>query len=157
MLDFFKYARGGSEKRKHSSIASPQQKNEELKVDEEDEEDSNGSEQSQEAKPFTARHRVTARGNEIPSFISSFEELGERYNVSNQLFQNLIKSGYRHPTSIQSHAVPIMMNVCLPLTLSAVLTQRSLAILRLFHPQVPGRHSLICYLSWPYCSHRYQA
>ncbi|XP_006454574.1 hypothetical protein AGABI2DRAFT_189828 [Agaricus bisporus var. bisporus H97] len=107
-LDYFKYARSSSEKRKYSSIPT-QQQNVEWKGDE-DEDDDHVAEQSQEAKSLIAKHRVTVKGNDIPNPVGSFEVLREKYHISNQLFQNLSKSGYRHPTSIQSHAVPIMMN-----------------------------------------------
>lgn len=154
-LDYFKYARSSSEKRKYSSIPT-QQQNVEWKGDE-DEDDDHVAEQSQEAKSLIAKHRVTVKGNDIPNPVGSFEVLREKYHISNQLFQNLSKSGYRHPTSIQSHAVPIMMNVRSSLIHSAVLTwMNSLATLPLFHRQVPAKHSPIYCLFWRDCRPRYR-
>lgn len=113
-LDFFKFARNSTGKRKYQGIGSEQYQDKRQRGNEESESDSGDGElgQSQEPNLPTTKHRVTSKGSNIPLAIDTFEDLRARYHVPSQLFQNLIKSGYQHPTSIQSHAVPIMMNVC---------------------------------------------
>ena len=57
------------------------------------------------------RQRVTAKGKNVPDPVDTFEELRERYQMSSLLLSNLVKSGYTEPTGIQSHGVPILLEV----------------------------------------------
>ncbi|KAF9498150.1 P-loop containing nucleoside triphosphate hydrolase protein [Pleurotus eryngii] len=100
-LDFFKYAQGGStSKRKAPSKEAAQSKKRKL---------SPGPDETA-APPLVAKQRVTAKGSKVPQAIETFEELGERYGLSNQLLANLSKNGFSTPTGIQSHGVPILLD-----------------------------------------------
>ncbi|KIP03254.1 hypothetical protein PHLGIDRAFT_111095 [Phlebiopsis gigantea 11061_1 CR5-6] len=104
-LDFFKYAQGGPTKRK--GIREPEQKAKKAKVSSEEE----VSGTSTDAKPSTSmpRQRVTAKGNNVPAPLESFQDLITRYNVPPRLLDNLEHSGYLEPTGIQVHGVPILL------------------------------------------------
>lgn len=54
-------------------------------------------------------HRITAVGNNVPAPVESFQELADKYNVSQQIIDNLTSSGYTEPTPIQMQAVPVML------------------------------------------------
>ena len=56
-------------------------------------------------------HKVTAKGLDIPAKIEVFEELKERYSVSKHLLTNLTKYHYFEPTGIQSHGIPVLIQV----------------------------------------------
>lgn len=56
-------------------------------------------------------HKVTAKGSDIPVKIDLFEELKERYSVSKQLLANLTQCRYFQPTGIQSHGIPVLIQV----------------------------------------------
>jgi ATP-dependent RNA helicase DDX52/ROK1 len=56
-------------------------------------------------------HRITATGSNVPSPITSFEDLSERYNVPSRLLQNVSQNGYITPTGIQSQGVTILLEV----------------------------------------------
>ncbi|KAG2109598.1 P-loop containing nucleoside triphosphate hydrolase protein [Suillus discolor] len=86
-LDFFKYAKASSGKRKA-----------------EDKESDVHAEGKQEKK-----HRVTAKGSDVPKPIASFEDLRERYNVPPRLLSNLSENSYKYPTGIQAHGIPILL------------------------------------------------
>ena len=107
-LDFFKYAQGGahSSKRKEEPTAEEAPKKK-ARVSQNDHHDVS-SLQSSSTMP---RQRVTAKGSEVPGPIESFQELGTRYNVSPSLLANLVDNGYIHPTGIQAHGVPILLEV----------------------------------------------
>lgn len=113
-LDFFKYAWGGpAVKRKAGENAKAHDgKRRRVDEDEEDEEDELGREgsdaESSSAQP-TQRHRVTAKGSNVPGPADSFEALKERYHLSSRLLTNLASNGFKHPTGIQSHGVPILL------------------------------------------------
>lgn len=47
---------------------------------------------------------------DIPSPIETFESLAERYQMSQQLIDNLKNAGYVQPTPIQMQAIPLMMD-----------------------------------------------
>ena len=57
------------------------------------------------------RHRVTAKGSDVPAHADTFEEMCDRYALSSHIMQNLAQSGYKRPTGIQSHGVPMLMEV----------------------------------------------
>lgn len=114
-LDFFKYAQGGttSGKRKADSkhVTSTAKKK---KLNHED---SDAESEPEEHEPTTSmpRQRVTAKGNNVPDPVETFEALRERYNLSSRLLSNLAQSGYKQPTGIQSHGIPILLEVRLML------------------------------------------
>ena len=113
-LDFFKYAQGGPSKRKGED--EPQQRAKKAKV-EDDDEDMSGVENAEASTSSLPRQRVTAKGNNVPDPMESFEDLKTRYNVPPRLLDNLKQSGYAQPTGIQSHGVPILLEVRLQVVL----------------------------------------
>jgi ATP-dependent RNA helicase DDX52/ROK1 len=66
--------------------------------------------------PPMPRHRVTAKGKNVPERIHTFKELQDRYHISSQLMVNLERNGYKYPTGIQSSGCPILLEVCIPFT-----------------------------------------
>lgn len=114
-LDFFKYAQGGSAKRRADVDSQPKIKqarlNEDMDVDEDTE--NAGPVENGEPSSSVQRQRVTTKGNNVPEAVESFEELGERYNVPGRLLQNLEASGYKQPTGIQAYGTPILLEVSL--------------------------------------------
>jgi ATP-dependent RNA helicase DDX52/ROK1 len=60
------------------------------------------------------RHRVAAKGNNIPERADTFEELQDRYHIHSQLMGNLKRYGYEYPTGIQSSGCPILLEVSSP-------------------------------------------
>ncbi|KAH9927466.1 P-loop containing nucleoside triphosphate hydrolase protein [Epithele typhae] len=115
-LDFFKYAEGGSSKRKAGTgNAVTDSKRKKRKLDEGDNseiEDSEGAQEDEEDATEDApmpRHRVTAKGKDIPAHAETFEEMRDKYNIPSHFMQNLARHGYKRPTGIQSHGVPILL------------------------------------------------
>ncbi|KAF9454979.1 P-loop containing nucleoside triphosphate hydrolase protein [Macrolepiota fuliginosa MF-IS2] len=110
-LDFFKYARNSTGKRKHidSSSDRPRDKKRRFDEDKDDtDQETEGPEPQGTEKP-QMKHKVTSRGNNIPEAIETFDHLRNEHQIPSQLLQNLPKNGYNHPTSIQSHAIPIIL------------------------------------------------
>ncbi|KAI0761689.1 P-loop containing nucleoside triphosphate hydrolase protein [Trametes elegans] len=108
-LNFFKYAEGGAPKRKaNAAEAELDPKGKKRKVDAEAEDDDRDDEQ-EEDEPSMPRHRVTAKGSNVPEPAEAFEDLRERYNLSSHLLSNLAEHGYKRPTGIQAHGIPILM------------------------------------------------
>jgi ATP-dependent RNA helicase DDX52/ROK1 len=68
----------------------------------------------QSTDPPMPRHRVTAKGNNIPERVDTFEELRDRYHIPSQLMANLTRYGYEYPTGIQSAGCPILLQVSRP-------------------------------------------
>lgn len=103
-LDFFKYAQGGSAKRKGGADSS--QSTKKARID-----DDASGDSSDESEPSTSapKQRVTAKGRNVPEPAESFAALQTRYNLSSRLLSNLAESGYKHPTGIQSHGAPILL------------------------------------------------
>ncbi|KAI0252723.1 P-loop containing nucleoside triphosphate hydrolase protein [Lactifluus subvellereus] len=118
-LDFFKYATAGAPKRKPSRSdgedhATRKRRRKEEEVDSknanaEDEEDSDSDVAKQSTDPPMPRHRVTAKGTNVPERADTFEELQSRYHIHSQLMVNLKRYGYEHPTGIQSSGCPILL------------------------------------------------
>ncbi|EKM60713.1 uncharacterized protein PHACADRAFT_110354 [Phanerochaete carnosa HHB-10118-sp] len=110
-LDFFKYAQGGSTKRKTESDPQTTIKKARLEEDMEADEGTEDIKAAEDGEPSSSmsRQRVTAKGNSVPAAVESFEELMERYNIPGKLLQNLEASGYGQPTGIQAHGVPILL------------------------------------------------
>ncbi len=115
-LDFFKFTQGGPGKRKVECGADGRSPHKKAKVDEDDESDENSEEHEDEDEEQTAsssapRQRVTAKGNNVPEHVKSFADLAKRYNLPSRLLSNIAQSGYKQPTGIQSHGVPILLEV----------------------------------------------
>ncbi|KAH9177065.1 P-loop containing nucleoside triphosphate hydrolase protein [Lactarius sanguifluus] len=119
-LDFFKYAVAGPSKRKpfepEAEGHAKKRRKRETSLDDggdpdaKDKEDGAsdvGSEQGT-APPMT-RHRVTAKGKNVPERIDTFKELQDRYHIASQLMVNLERNGYKYPTGIQSSGCPILL------------------------------------------------
>ncbi|KZT67658.1 P-loop containing nucleoside triphosphate hydrolase protein [Daedalea quercina L-15889] len=113
-LDFFKYAQGGPAKRSaradgegeaegHGETSDRRKKR---KLTDEDVE---RTEKSDEDDPPMPRHRVTTKGSNVPEHINSFQQLQEKYQIPYNLLSNLSQCGYKRPTGIQSHGIPILM------------------------------------------------
>ncbi|KAF8746199.1 hypothetical protein AX14_000005 [Amanita brunnescens Koide BX004] len=103
-LDFFRYAQGTSKrkadrddglKNKRRRVETPNTEPEENKT----ENKITGSQ----------AHKVATKGDDVPAKIGAFEELKERYSVSNHLLANLTKCLYLEPTGIQSHGIPVLI------------------------------------------------
>ncbi|KAH9836593.1 P-loop containing nucleoside triphosphate hydrolase protein [Rhodofomes roseus] len=113
-LDFFKYAQGGSSKRSlkadgeegGNANGEPSDRRKKRKLNDGDAEE---AEQSDEDDPPMPRHRVTAKGSNVPDHIESFQQMQERYQTPPYLLANLTQSGYKRPTGVQSHGIPILM------------------------------------------------
>jgi ATP-dependent RNA helicase DDX52/ROK1 len=73
---------------------------------------------TEEEAPTVQKHRVTAKGSDVPKPIASFEDLRERYHVPPRLLSNLSENSYKHPTGIQAHGIPILLEVSPPDILS---------------------------------------
>ena len=75
--------------------------------------ESENSDPDSEAVPSasSSRQRVTSKGQNVPQPVDTFEELRERFGVASHLLQNIAQVGYRIPTGIQSHGIPILLEV----------------------------------------------
>ncbi|KAI6045149.1 P-loop containing nucleoside triphosphate hydrolase protein [Pisolithus marmoratus] len=89
-LDFFKYTEGGQSKRKTIHDESRR------KVNAEDQLPDNSS--SDEGTDETAARKH-----------QKFEELAERYGMAPRLLANLREHNYKHPTGVQAHGIPILL------------------------------------------------
>lgn len=103
-LDFFKYAQGGTAKRK-SDQPGTQHSSKKRKIDgdsesEDEEEEAAESSTPAQSNPAT-KHRVTCKGDDVPEAADTFQALAERYHLSSLLMSNLSKHGYTYPTGIQ--------------------------------------------------------
>lgn len=109
-LDFFKYAQGSIPKRKARQADTTE---DEEMVDSDGEEaarkKAKADNEDKEEGPSQPRHRVTAKGANVPEPIESFEALQEKYNIPSRIVQNLKEYGYSTPTAIQSHAASILL------------------------------------------------
>ena len=106
-LDFFKYAKGGTNKRKASEQAEQEVKKQKTSRDSEDEVEDD----EDDPALVMPKHRVTAKGSRVPEHVDSFDALNDRYQVSPRLLTNLSDNGYTHPTGIQSYGIPILLEV----------------------------------------------
>ena len=120
-LDFFRYAKGGpgvkrktphendqdvvkstgdnSEGDDYKNAQSPRGKRRKLETD-------------MLTTPKSSEQRVTSKGRNIPVPIDSFQMLKDRYNCSSLVLFNLERNGWKSPTGIQAHAIPMLMEVC---------------------------------------------
>ena len=117
-LDFFKYAQGSSVgKRKiDDRIVTRAMKRAKLEdgedtVEQDEDDGSLADTNDDEPSPVVPRQRVTAKGARVPEPVETFEALKERYTVPSLLLSNLAQSGYKQPTGIQSHGIPILLEV----------------------------------------------
>ncbi|EJF58459.1 P-loop containing nucleoside triphosphate hydrolase protein [Dichomitus squalens LYAD-421 SS1] len=113
-LDFFKYAQGGIPKRKADEVEGGidlKGKKRRVEGDDEDEDEVVGSRDAQQTEddPPMPRHRVTTKGKDVPEHVETFEALRERFHLPSHLLQKLAQHGYKRPTGIQSHGIPILM------------------------------------------------
>lgn len=106
-LDFFKYAQGNSSKRKSSNHNDVLEDRSEKRAKMDDVSES----EVDDNKAGPSRQRVTAKGSDVPDPITSFKSLKDRYHIGSQILTNLSQYGYKEPTGIQSHGVPILMEV----------------------------------------------
>jgi ATP-dependent RNA helicase DDX52/ROK1 len=143
-LDFFKYAKGGTNKRKAPEQPQAQKAKKRRTADDsegeaETEEDDNDPPNS---APLMPKYRVTAKGSTVPDHVDSFDALNDRYHVSSRLLTNLSENGYAHPTGIQSYGIPILLEVRFSLfqAITALIIFCSLAISRPYHPLAQAKH-----------------
>lgn len=156
-LDFFKYAKGGSgTKRKAAGTSgeaesglrmgkkrktSEDTEEEDDEDDEEDEEDEEKDKEDHDDAPLRPKQRVTAKGSNVPAAADTFEDMAKRYHIPPLIMSNIAEYGYQYPTGIQSHGIPILMEVrlllllCFALSPYLFLTSSSLATSPRYHPQ----------------------
>ncbi|KIJ68765.1 hypothetical protein HYDPIDRAFT_179802 [Hydnomerulius pinastri MD-312] len=116
-LDFFKYAQGGSSKRKAANSEAtssnvPQRSETQRKRRKVDHEESDSSDERDDGSDEDAprpKHRVTAKGTDVPQPVEAFDSLLERYKMAPCLLSNLRDNSYKHPTGVQSHGIPILL------------------------------------------------
>ena len=116
-LDFFKYTHDAGHKRKIQPDDSGSGRKKRRKTEgdsgiEHEHHSDAGSVVNAEEEPVTRRHQVKTKGSNVPSHFESFEELRTRYSLPSHISLNLEKYGYLRPTSIQSYAIPILLEVC---------------------------------------------
>lgn len=115
-LDFFKYTQDAGQKRKPQpddlrGRKKPRIWESDSEVEDEECSDA-GSLVGTEEQPVTQRHQVKTKGSNVPSHFETFEKLRARYSLPSHVASNLEKYGYSRPTSIQSYAIPILLEVC---------------------------------------------
>ena len=110
-LDFFKYAQNVTKKRKRTDDDS-RTRQRKRKV----EDGEHGGSQSDE---HIVAHRVKTKGTNVPTSILSFKEL-KKYSIPAHLYPNLASSGYKSPTAIQSHCIPILLEVIIVFNVAVV-------------------------------------
>ena len=111
-LDFFKYNQGGAQKRK---LPQPAMRNPVSSEESQKETDSKRARTELGEKgegPSQPRQRVTAKGVNIPEPLESIDDLQSKCGVPSRITQKLREYGYTSLTPIQSHAVPILLQVC---------------------------------------------
>ncbi|KAG2345265.1 P-loop containing nucleoside triphosphate hydrolase protein [Suillus weaverae] len=116
-LDFFKYAKASAGKRKagdnesdvHAEGRLEKVEHKRRKIEDESTDSDDNHIGTEEEAPTMQKHRVTAKGSDVPKPIASFEDLCERYHVPPRLLSNLSDNSYKHPTGIQAHGIPILL------------------------------------------------
>lgn len=120
-LDFFRYTKNTSSshsdnlKRKSNTepnVVENQAPTSKRRRTSPDTSDNEGEKHSGDAPKLSKKHRVVAKGNNVPAPVESFEELRTRYNFPSRMLQNLGKNGWVEPTGIQAHAIPMFLEVC---------------------------------------------
>lgn len=59
------------------------------------------------------RVRVTAKGSGVPPPIDVFDDLLDRYKMPQRLLSNLGDNRFKYPTGVQTHGIPILLEVSL--------------------------------------------
>jgi ATP-dependent RNA helicase DDX52/ROK1 len=108
-LDFFKYAQNVTGKRKGTVQTEDNQARQRRRRVEDIEHEESQTEQEL-PNPVPTVHRVKTKGINIPTSIGSFEEL-KKYSIPAHLYPNLASGGYKSPTGVQSHCIPILLEV----------------------------------------------
>ena len=106
-LDYFKYAQGGSSKRKPKDEIH-QRTGKRRKIEAEDSEEDVDSAPAQEGPAIS--HRVSAKGKNVPPHADTFEAM-KANGLPQWLIFNLVDFGYKHPSSVQAYVVPILLAV----------------------------------------------
>jgi ATP-dependent RNA helicase DDX52/ROK1 len=109
-LDFFKYAQNITGKRKRIAQAEENQVRQRRRKGEDCEHEDWQNEHDSTQDSLPTAHRVKTKGTNIPKNITSFEEL-RKYPIPAHLYANLASGGYKSPTEIQSHSMPILLEV----------------------------------------------
>jgi len=116
-LDFFKYSHDVGQKRKSLSDEfggrrkrRKRDSDSEVEEDLDDQSDADSTVGAEE-QPVTQRHQVKTKGSNVPPHFETFEELRTRYSLPSHISLNLEKYGYSRPMSIQSYAIPILLEV----------------------------------------------
>lgn len=125
------------------------------KVECEDRSSDEGSEGEAGSSISQPKHRVTAKGSNVPHSAETFEELADRYKVAPGLLTNLDEHGYKHPTGVQAHGIPILLEVSecpiSPLVRGAKWSLSSIETSPQSRPPVLERLCRICSRSCPVC------
>ncbi|KIK99892.1 hypothetical protein PAXRUDRAFT_822253 [Paxillus rubicundulus Ve08.2h10] len=116
-LDFFKYAQGAPGKRKaanaettSSSVLQPSGvRRKRRKVGQEDDHSDDDGYTGAEDDTARPKHRVKSKGSDIPLPVEAFDTLLDRYKMAPRLLSNLRDNGYTHPTGVQAHGIPILL------------------------------------------------
>jgi hypothetical protein len=107
------------------------------------------------SKPF--RHRVTAKGKDIPKPIEGFNDLKEQYTIPPQVMSNLLQYGFSSPTGIQAHGIPVFLEVVtrlLSLYRHLECLRRIVTSLQ-YHRLAQEKHFLILYQYLPCWAHQH--
>lgn len=116
-LDFFKYAKASAGKRKaedkesdvHAKGKPEKAERKRRKIEDKSPDSDDNHIGTEEDTPTMQKHRVTAKGSDVPKPFTSFDDLRERYHVPPLLLSNLSEHSYKHPTGIQAHGIPILL------------------------------------------------
>lgn len=124
-LDFFRYAKtNASIKRKLSSRKPREDKKDSPILSESDNESEPESSRGKRRKledgksdsSKLPKQRVTSKGKDIPAPLETFAQLRERYQCPALILTNLEKNGWKEPTGVQAHGIPMLMEVGSALT-----------------------------------------
>lgn len=113
-LDFFKYVASGRSNSKHKTTKGKRALDSSTGYDSDKSAGDIKRTATNDDKgegPSSLRHRVTAKGEDVPQSLSTFEELISHYDAPSLLLQNLATHGFSAPTPIQSHGIPVLLKV----------------------------------------------
>ncbi|CAG7846001.1 ATP-dependent RNA helicase ROK1 [Serendipita indica DSM 11827] len=110
-LDFFKYAKGGTQQIK-TSVAKPIEAsgsgNNQQIPSKKRKRDMDDSDSEIEHYPSKLPHRVTTKGERVPARAETFVEMQKRFSIAGNVMRNLDGCGYSEPTAIQTVGIPIL-------------------------------------------------
>lgn len=94
------------------------------------------------------KHNIHVSGNDIPSPLQNFVELGSRYGCKSYLLRNLEELGFKEPTSIQRQAIPVLLSgrecfACAPTGSGKTVAFVSPMLMRLKHGLKDGIRAVI--------------